>query len=127
MPSNAVPPSVTYPSPDEWPQDLVKDVTNITRDSRALVTVVDHGFDSLSNGTTFVTFKQVTGMLQINGLDALILEVIDADTFTVNINSTNFHDYRGGGVIIVDTGLPPVQQAGFQYFNRPFQNVAYQN
>jgi len=126
MISNAVPPSVTPPSPYEWPQDLVKIISNITRDSLAKVTVVDHGFDSSSNGVTFVTFKQVKGMLQINGMDALIQEVLDEDNFTVNINSTNFFNYQSAGVIIVLTGLPPLQRAGFQYFNRPFQNIANQ-
>ncbi len=124
MTSNAVPPSVTPPSPNEWPQDLIKDISNITKDSRATVTVIDHGFDSLSEGTTFITFKQVQGMLQINGLDALILSVLDADNFTVNINTTGFYDYRGEGVIIVDSGLPPREQQGFQVFNTPFQNIA---
>ena len=126
MTSNAVPPSVTPPSPDEWPQDLVKIISNITRDSKAKVTVVSHGFDSDSNGVTFVAFKQVQGMIQINGMDALIEEVIDTDNFTVNIDSTNFFNYQSAGVIIVLSGLPPLQQAGFQYFNRPFQNVANQ-
>jgi len=124
MTSNAVPPSVTPPSPDEWPQDLVKTISDITRDSQATVTVVDHGFDSSNEGMTFICFKQVQGMLQINGLDALIQKVIDDDNFTVNINTTGFHDYMSGGVIIVDSGLPPTQQSGFQVFNRPFQNIA---
>ena len=124
MASNAVPPSVTPPSPDEWPQDLVKTITGITKDSIATVTVVAHGFDSTDVGTTFICFKQVTRMTQINGLNALILSVIDADHFTVNINTTNFYAYGSGGVIIVDTGLPSTQTAGFQTFNRPFQNIA---
>lgn len=124
MPSNAVPPSVTPPSPDEWPQDLVKTISGITRDSQATVTVVAHGFDALSQGVTFICFKQVKGMFQINGLDALIQRVIDADHFTVNVNTTGFYDYISDGVIIVDSGLPPVQQSGFQVFNRPFQNIA---
>lgn len=126
MTSNAVPPSVTPPSPNEWPQDLIKNISNITRDSQATVTVVAHGFDSLSEGVTFICFKQVRGMIQINGLDAIIQKVLDADTFTVNVNTTNFHDYLGGGVVIVDSGLPPVEQQGFQYFNTPFQNIANQ-
>jgi hypothetical protein len=124
MTSNAVPPSVTPPSPLEWPQDLVKVITNITRDSKAKVTSAGHGFTSLDEGVTFVCFKQVQGMLQINGLDCLIVQVIDSANFTVSINSTNFYDYRSGGVIIVDSSLPPVQQQGFQIFNTPFQNVA---
>lgn len=124
MTSNAVPPSVTPPSPNEWPQDLVKTITGITRDSKARVTIVGHGFTSLDEGVTFVCFKQVQGMLQINGLDCLIIEVIDSDHFTVSIDSTNFHDYMSGGVIIVDSGQPPIQRQGFQYFNTPFQNIA---
>ncbi len=124
MTSNAVPPSVTPPSPNEWPQDLVKTITGITRDSKARVTIVGHGFTSLDEGKTFVCFKQVQGMLQINGLDCLIVQVIDADHFTVSIDSTNFHDYMSAGVIIVDSSLPPTQQQGFQVFNRAFQNIA---
>ncbi len=124
MASNAVPPSVTPPSPDEWPQDLVKTISGITKDSSATVTVTAHGFDSSDEGLTFICFKQVQGMTQINGLNALIQSVIDTDHFTVNINTTNFYTYTSGGVVIVDTGLPATQSAGFQTFNRPFQNVA---
>lgn len=98
-------------------------ITGITRDSQAVVTIVDHGFDSTDEGVTFGTFKQVQGMIQINGVTALIQSVIDTDTFSVNVNSTNFFTYSSGGVFIVDTGLPPIQQQGFQYFNRPFQNI----
>jgi len=124
MTSNAVPPSVTSPSPLEWPQDLVKTVTNITRDSVAKVTCPTHGFTSLDQGMTFICFKQVQGMYQINGLDCLIQTVIDTNNFTVNIDTTNYFDYRGGGVIIVDSGQPPIEQSGFQVFNTPFQNIA---
>lgn len=124
MTSNAVPPSVTPPSPDEWQQDLVKTVTGISRDSQARITCVDHGFTSLDQGQTFICFKQVQGMLQINGLDCLIQQVIDDDHFTVNINTTNFRDYMSGGVLIVDSGSPPVQTSGFQTYNTPFQNIA---
>ncbi len=124
MTSNAVPPAVTYPSPYEWPQDLVKDISNIIRDAVTTVTCTDHGFTSLDEGVTFICFKQVKGMLQINGLNALIQTVIDADNFTVNIDSLNFYQYRGAGVIIVDSGQPPIQRRGFQVFNTPFQNIA---
>lgn len=124
MASNAVPPSVTPPSPDEWPQDYVKTITGITKDSEATVTITDHGFTSADEGVTFVCFKQVVGMIQINGLNALIQSVVDTDNFKVNVNSTNFYTYQSGGVAIVDTSLPPTQQSGFQVFNRPFQNIA---
>lgn len=124
MTSNAVPTAVTPPSPNEWPQDLVKPITGITRDSRARITSVAHGFTAADNGVTFVMVKQVLGMLQINGVNGLIQQVVDADNFTVNINSTIFSNYASGGVIIVDSGQPPSQQVGFQVFNTPFQNVA---
>lgn len=124
MSSNAVPPSVTPPSPNEWPQDLIKVISGITKDSVATVTSTAHGFTTASEGMTFIMFKQVRGMIQINGLNALIQKVIDADTFTVNIDTTNFYTYVSDGVIIVDSGLPPTEQQGFQVFNTPFQNIA---
>lgn len=123
MASNAVPPSVTPPSPDEWPQGLVKAITGITRDSVAKVTCPSHGFTASDEGQTFVCFKQVQGMLQINGLDALVQQVIDSNNFTVNVNSTGFYDYMANGVIVIDSGQPPVERSGFQYFNTPFQNI----
>jgi hypothetical protein len=122
--SNAIPPSVIYPSPNEWPQDLLKPITNITRDSNAKITITDHGFSNSNIGITFVGFKQVLGMIQINGINALIQEIIDENNFTVNIDSTNFYNYTSGGVLIVDSGLPPTQTQSFQTFNTPFQNIA---
>ncbi len=124
MSSNAVPPSVTPPSPNEWPQNLVKTITGITKDSQAKVTSALHGFTSADVGVTFLCFKQVVGMTQINGLNSLIQSVIDVNNFTVNINTTNYYTYVSGGVAIVDSGQPPVETSGFQTFNTPFQNIA---
>lgn len=124
MTSNAVPPSVTPPSPDEWPQDLIKPITGISKDYQATVTSVAHGFTTASEGVTFVMFKQVQGMLQINGMNALIQKIVDVDHFTVNIDTTNFYTYVSSGVIIVDSGLPPTTTTGFQTYNTPFQNIA---
>ncbi len=123
MTSNAVPPSVTPPSPDEWP-NTVRDITSITRNNVAKVTCPDHGFTTQDQGQTFVCFKQVRGMYQINGLDALIQEVIDDNNFTVNVNTTNFYDYLSNGVIIIDSGTPAVTTTGFQTYNTPFENIA---
>lgn len=66
-------------------------------------------------------------MIQINGIDCLVQGIIDANNFTVNINSTNFAPYTQAGVFIIDSGVPPLQQQGFQYFNTPFQNIATTN
>ena len=124
MASNAVPPSVTPPSPDEWLQNVVQAITGITKNNQAQITCPNHGFTALDQGQTFVGFKRVVGMIQINGLNALIQQVIDANNFTVNIDSTNFYTYVSGGVVITDSGSPTIQQQGFQVFNTPFQNIA---
>lgn len=124
MTSNAVAPAVTAPSPDEWPQDLIKTITAITRASQAQITSASHAFTSADEGQTFLMFKQVKGMIQINGMNALIQDVIDTDNFTVNINSTNFFNYSSAGVAIVDSGQPVTETSGFQTFNTPFQNIA---
>jgi len=67
---------------------------------------------------------QVRGMLPINGLSGLIQSIVDADHFTVDIDTNFFPVYRSGGVISILTGEPPVEQQGFQVFNTPFQNIA---
>jgi ubiquitin-activating enzyme E1-like protein len=121
--SNAIPPSVTPPSPNEWPNTL-RTVTNIGRNSNTIVTAPNHGFTSQDEGVTTVIFLQVNGMRQINGLPGRIQQVVDTNTFTVNINSTNFYPYVSDGVISIVTGHPPIETESFQTFNTPFQNIA---
>lgn len=123
MTSNAVPPSVTPPSPNEWP-NTIRTITGITTDSQAQVTCPAHGFTSADVGLTSVMFLQVVGMLPINGLPGVIQSIVDVNNFTVNINTTFFPIYRSGGVISILTGQPPVETVGFQTFNTPFQNIA---
>jgi len=117
------PPSVTYPSPNEF-LETVYAITGITNNSRSVVTCTAYPFTALDVGVTSVTFKQVLGMLPINGITTLITAVdTDTDTFTVDINSTNFPAYVSGGVICIDTGQPPTQTVGSQTFNTPWQNI----
>jgi hypothetical protein len=123
MTSNAVPPSVTPPSPNEYPNTILS-ITGITNASQAKITSVAHGFTSADVGLTFVMPLQVQGMLPINGVSGLIQSIVDADNFTVNINTNFFPVYRSGGVLSVLTSEPPTEQQGFQVFNRPFQNIA---
>lgn len=113
--------SVTYPSPDEY-LGTVYDITNITNGSSATVTCSDYPFSSSDVGITSVTFKQVTGMLPINGQTSII-QSVSGDDFTVNINTTNYPGYVSGGVICIDTGQPPTQSVGAQTFNTPWQNI----
>lgn len=126
MSSNAVPPSVTPPSPFEWPE-TIKTITHVTNDSQAQVTCPTHGFTSADVGQTSVMFLQVQGMLPINGMPGVIQQIVDADNFIVNINTTFFPIYRSAGVISILTGQPPVETVGFQTFNTPFQNIATTN
>lgn len=121
--SNAVPPSVTYPSPNEWP-NTIRNITGISKDREVNVTSVGHGFTSQDIGITSVGFTDVKGMIQINGLNGIIQSVIDADHFTVNIDTSQFFTYTIGGYLSIITGIPPIEKQSFQIFNTPFQNIA---
>ena len=116
------PPSVTYPSPNEW-LETVYPITNITNAPQAEITCAAYSFTSLDQYITQVTFKQVKGMIPINGITALITTVIDSSHFLVDINTSQFPSYASGGVICIDTGQPVIEQQGAQVFNTPFQNV----
>lgn len=119
----SIPPSVTSPSPNEWPQTL-RTITGISKALQAVVTVPSHGFTSSDVAVTSVDFLQVVGMKEINGLPGVIQSVIDSNNFTININTSNFSSYLGGGVINILTGIPPIEQQESQYFNTPFQNIS---
>lgn len=110
----SIPPSVTPPSPNEWP-DTIRNITGITRAAQAQVTSPNHGFTDQDVGVTIVDFLQVKGMLQINGLPGTILQVVDSDNFIVNINTTYFFDYTEGGYANIVAGRSPYD---------PFQNIA---
>lgn len=112
--ASPLPPSVTPPSPNEWP-NTIREVTGITNAAQAQITSVGHGFTSADVGNTIVMFTRVRGMLQINGLPGKILGVDDADHFTVDVNTTRFFTYIGGGYANIIAGLPPYD---------PFQNIA---
>lgn len=115
------PPSVTYPSPNEF-LETVYDITAITKGTASTVTCSDYPFSSSDIGVTSVTFKQVQGMLPINGQTSLI-QTVSGDDFTVSINSTNYPSYTSGGVICIDTGQPPTETSGAQTFNTPWKNI----
>jgi len=117
-----IPPSVTYPSPNEY-LETVYPITGITNASQATVTCTAYAFTSADEDITQLTIKQVVGMLPINGITCLITKVLSSTQFQIAVDTTNFPIYRSGGVIVIDTGQPPVEQQGFQYFNTPWQNV----
>ena len=126
MSSNAIPPSVVYPSPFEWPE-TIRTITGITNAAQAQVTSVAHGFTSADVNITSIDFKQVKGMIQINGLPGVVQAIVDANNFIVNINTTQFFTYTSGGVYNIITGEPPVETIGFQIMNTPFKNTFSSN
>lgn len=126
MSSNAIPPSVTFPSPNEWPETVFA-ISHITNASQATITCSTYTFTSADIEITSVLFKQVNGMLPINGLPGLIQSVLSSTQFTVNIDTTNFPTYTSGGVICILTGEPPSETEGFQIMNTPFKNTYSSN
>ncbi len=100
-------------------------VTAITKAVNAQVTSTAHGFTAADVGVTTVTFHGVVGMTQINTLTGVIQSIVDANNFTVNINTTSFTSYVSGGIANVVTGIPPVTQTGFQVYNTPLLNIGF--
>lgn len=116
-----IPPRVVFPSPNEWPETVFP-IDLISPGSSTKITCSAYPFAQADVNVTTVIFKQVTGMRQINGLPGLITAV-NGDQFTVNINSTNFYPYLGGGVMCIVTGQPPYETVSYQTFNTPFHNL----
>lgn len=75
-----------------------KTITGITKATSAVVTSSAHG---LTVGTV-VVFASIVGMTELNGVAALITAQ-DTNTFTVNIDSTNFTTYTSGGTATPQT------------------------
>jgi hypothetical protein len=67
-------------------------ITNITQASNGVVTAPNHG---LVSGIT-VILNSVGGMVEVNG-NAYVITVIDANTFSINTNTTSFTAYTSGG------------------------------
>lgn len=68
-------------------------VTAISKEFRAKVTSAAHG---RVKGDS-VTFAAVVGMVEINGLTGIVVNVVDANNFNVNIDSNAFTAYTSGG------------------------------
>jgi hypothetical protein len=67
-------------------------ITGITNATDAVVTSDNHG---LVSGISII-INYVEGMVQLNG-NSYIVTVIDADTFTIGVNSSSFGVYSSGG------------------------------
>lgn len=70
-------------------------VTAITRANPAVLTVTGHSY---TNGDTVTINGPLSGMTQIHGV-TLPITVIDANTFSIPVNSTAFTAYSGGATV----------------------------
>jgi ubiquitin-activating enzyme E1 len=80
-------------------------VTNITKSNPAIVTVHEDKRLKLSDDES-VIFREIEGMTELNGRDAIGIETIDGFSFKLKIDSTNFADYKREG--IVDSVKTPI-------------------
>jgi len=68
-------------------------ISNITQATQAVVTANNH---QLEEGN-FISISGVSGMTQVNGNIYQVVLVSNANTFTINVNSTSFSGYTSGG------------------------------
>ncbi len=92
--------------------DAQKAIAAITNAAAAQITIIGHGF---SIGDP-IYFDNVLGMHQINGLEGVVASVVDADNFTVNINTTSFSTYTaaGTGAKIIQVASPYTEAQLFE-------------
>ena len=106
--SRSIPPSVTFPSPNEWPV-TVHAIIGITRSPNPTITALNHGITlSSTQSTPKVDFDQVKGMHEINGQFAFVTKVIDANNFQIALDTSQFSPYTSGGFVNVTGGSAPI-------------------
>lgn len=100
-------------------------VTGISKATNAVITSTAHSLTSADVGVTWVTFHYVTGMTQINTLSAVVMSIVDANNFSVNINSTNFSTFTNDGKAQANviTGAPVSTLYGNQILNTSEANL----
>jgi len=79
----------------------MKAITAITQANPAQVTATSHGY---SNGDT-VRIEDVGGMTEVNNL-TFTATVIDANNFTIGVDSTAYTAYTSGGIVAKDGDYP---------------------
>ena len=103
--------------------DTQKTITAITSAAAAQVTVAGHGFIVGDP----IYFDGVSGMHQINGLEGAVASVVDANNFTVSINTTGFSAYTSGGTAakIIQVASPYTETQLFELDHTQTHNEMY--
>ncbi len=95
--------------------DTPKNITAITKAAAAQVTVASHGYIVGDH----IFFDGISGMIELNGQEGTVASVVDANNFTVNINTTSYTTYTTGGtaakIIQVSSPFTEAQLFDFDY------------
>ena len=78
-------------------------VVGITNASPAVVTVTGHGFKAGQD----VEFQGIKGMTEINGMVARIIAIIDANRFSVTLDTGYYAAFTGATGGVAASALPP--------------------
>jgi len=90
--------------------DATKTITAITKAANASITSTAHGY--LVNDV--ISIAGAAGMVEINGGPYTVQSVPDANTFTINVNSTGFTTYSGSaGRAMKITGTKFINLTGY--------------
>lgn len=111
-----------------FPLGTLYQITNITQGKPGVVTlatVADPNSFAVATGMT-VTFSNVLGMYQVNGMRCVIGDFdANAQTFQMYtdqgyaIDTSNFNAYiKGGDINIISYSPPPGQPPGLMYNNQ---------
>lgn len=68
-------------------------ITAITQAAAAQITVAAHGYSV--NDPVFLS--GISGMTQLNGVEAVVASVVDVDNFTISVDTTGYEAYVSGG------------------------------
>lgn len=79
--------------------ETVKLIEGVTKAADGVMTITAHGFTS--GDTLYIS--GIAGMTQLNG-QTITVTVVDADTFTIGVDTSGYGAYTSGGVAKVMTG-----------------------
>lgn len=79
------------PFPKTW--DATKTITAVSKAAQAQVTIAGHGYAVNDR----VVIADIVGMTELNQYTAAVASVVDANNFTIDVDTTLFTAYSSGG------------------------------